>query len=280
MIRSRALWLWVLLLTASALAAAAHAGRELRVCADPDNLPFSNSRLEGFENKIAQIVAADLHAAVQYVWSPQDRMRIDGALNARKCDVVIGVPAGWSPVLTTRPYYASTYVFVYPRSKHLSLSSFDDPALRKLRIGLPLISGGGANPPPAYALARRGLAGNVVGFPMFQPGKIIEAVAAGEIDVAVVWGPLGGYFAQRQPIPLAVTPVSVAGDDSSLRFTYDIAIGVRREETEFKDQLEGVLDRRQKEIVKVLEDYGVPVVYSTGAGALSTKSTHRIKERR
>lgn len=280
MIRSHAFWLWVLLLTASVVAAAADADRELRVCADPDNLPFSNSRLEGFENKIAQIVAADLHAAVQYEWSPQGRMLIDG-LNARKCDVVIGVPAGWSPVLTTTPYYASTYVFVYPRSKYRSLSSFDDPALRKLKIGLPLISGGGANPPPAYALARRGLAGNVVGFPMFQPGKIIEAVAAGEIDVAVAWGPLGGYFAQRQPVPLAVTPVSVAGDDSSLRFTYDIAIGVRREETEFKAQLEAVLDRRQKEIVKVLEDYGVPVVPSTGTGALSAKLPHGIiKERR
>lgn len=270
MIRSHAFWLWILLLTTSALAAAANAGSELRVCADPDNLPFSNSQLEGFENKIAQIVAADLHAAVQYEWSPQGRMLIEG-LNSQKCDVVIGVPAGWSPVLTTRPYYASTYVFVYPRSKHLSLNSFDDPALRKLKIGLPLISDRGANPPPAYALARRGLAGNVVGFPMFQPGKIIEAVAAGEIDVAVAWGPLGGYFAQRQPVPLAVTPVSVAGDDSSLRFTYDIAIGVRREETAFKGQLEAVLERRQKEIDKVLEDYGVPVVRSTGTGALSAK---------
>src|SRR5215469_1395511 len=240
---TRTLPLWMLLLTAFALATAADVGGELRICADPDNLPFSNDRLEGFENKIAEVIANDLHASLRYAWFPQSRVSISETLNARKCDMIVGAPAGWGPVLTTRPYYSSTYVFVYPKNKHLSLRSFDDPALRKLKIGLPAIAEG-ANPPPAYALARHGLASNVIGFSVFPPGKIIEAVAAGEIDVAIVWGPLGGYFARRQPIRLAVNPVSAGSEDAALRFTYDISVGVRRGDTAFKDELERVLDRR------------------------------------
>ena len=270
----RILHLCVLLVAASTVAAAADAGRELRVCADPDNFPFSNERLEGFENKIAQVVADDLHASLQYVWFQQSRMSIRQTLNAGKCDAVMGAPVEWSPLLTTRPYYTSTYVFVYPKNKHLSLSSFDDPALRKLKIGVPAIGGGGANPPAAYALARRGLASNVIGFSIFEPDKIVESVATGEIDVAIVWGPSGGYFAKHQAVDLAVTPVSAGEDDAAFRFTYDISMGVRRGDTAFKDELERVLERRHKEILKVLEDYGVPVISPTGGDPMSAKSIY------
>ncbi len=270
----RSLPLFVLLLAASSLAVASDAGRELRVCADPDNLPFSNKRLEGFENKIAQVIGEDLHASVQYVWFSQGRTFVRETLNAGKCDVLIGAPAEWGQVLTTKPYYASTYVFVYSKDKHSNLSSFDDPALGKLKIGLPLISGEGANPPPAYALARRGLARNVIGYPVFTPSKIIDAVTSGEIDVAVVWGPFGGYFAKQQPVRLSVTPVSVTDDDSSLRFTYEISMGVRRRDTAFKEELERVLDRRQKEIRKVLESYGIPIVSSPSGDSMSANSIH------
>ncbi|MBV8570826.1 MAG: quinoprotein dehydrogenase-associated putative ABC transporter substrate-binding protein [Acidobacteriaceae bacterium] len=262
--KSRRLVLLCVLVLTGALATAGAAGQELRVCADPDNLPFSNDRFEGFENKIAEVIGNDLHASLRYAWFPQSRMSIRDTLNAGKCDVIVGAPAEWSPVLTTRPYYASSYVFVYPKNKHLNLSSFDDPALRSLKIGLPAIAGEGANPPPAYALARRGLNGNVVGFSMFQPAEIIQAVAAGKIDVAIVWGPLGGYFATRQSTPLAVTPVAAGDDDSSLRFTYDISMGVRRGDTALKERLERALDRSQKHILKVLQDYGVPVVALPG----------------
>lgn len=265
--------LCVLLLTGSVLATAAEGRRELRVCADPDNLPFSNERREGFENKIAQVIADDLHSSVKYVWSRQGSGFIGKTLSAGKCDVMIGAPTEWGALLTTRPYYASSYVFVYPKNKYRSLSSFDDPALRKLKIGLPLISGGGANPPSAYALARRGLESNVIGYSMFEPEKIIEAVAAGEIDIAVVWGPFGGYFAKRQAIPLAVTPVSASDDDSALRFTYDMSMGVRRGDTAFRDQLERVLDRRRKEIRKVLQEFGVPMISVSDGGPISAKST-------
>lgn len=264
--------LCVLLLAGFALATATAADRELRVCGDPDNLPFSNNQLEGFENKIAQVIGDDLHASVHYVWSPQSRASIGQTLTAGKCDLIIGAPSNWGPVLTTKPYYSSTYVFVYSKDKYAGLKSFDNPMLHKLKIGLPVISGGGANPPPTYALARRGLSSNVIGFSVFEPDKIIEAVATGEIDVAILWGPIGGYFAKQQSASLAVTPVAVGDDDAALRFTYDMALGVRKGDSALKEQLEGVLDRRHKQILKVLEQYGIPVVESASGGSMSAKT--------
>jgi quinoprotein dehydrogenase-associated probable ABC transporter substrate-binding protein len=249
---------------AAATLTAADPHQALRVCADPDNLPFSNDKLEGFENRIAQIVADELHLPVQYTWYPQRGPFIRQTLNAGKCDVVIGVPADWGPVLATKPYYASTYAFVHRENGPAPIASFDDPRLRKLKIGIHAIGDDGDNLPAAHALAQRGLGANVVGFSLFpapgnSPGKIVDAVASGEIDVAVVWGPFGGYFAKRQAIPLRVTPVSTVSSPA-LRFTYEMSMGVRRADSAFREQLEGVLERRRKEILDVLSDYGVPVV--------------------
>jgi quinoprotein dehydrogenase-associated probable ABC transporter substrate-binding protein len=245
------------LLTVSALATAADTPRQLRVCADPDNLPFSNDRMEGFENKIAEVIAKDLNAHLEWVWAAQSPVTVRQTLNANKCDLLVGAPAQWSPVLTTRPYYASTYVFVYRKNKH-KFSSFDDPALHNLKIGLTAVASGGSNPPPAYALADRGLTANIVGFPIYPPARIFEAVASGAVDTAIVWGPIGGYFAKKQR--LAATPVSPGDRDASLRFTFEMSMGVRWSDAAFKDELEKVLDRRQTEIHKLLEDYGVPML--------------------
>jgi mxaJ protein len=254
--------------------AAADPARELRVCADPDNLPFSNDQLEGFENKIAQVIAADLNASVRYTWHSQRRGFIRQTLKAGECDLVIGVPSGYEPVLSTKPYYTSSYVFVYARNKHLNLRSFDDPVLRKIRIGLHAFGEDGANSPPAHALGRRGIARNVVGYTILDTadspiGKIIDAVAAGEIDVAIVWGPFAGYFAKRQPIELEVAPVSSNTEEAFLPLIYDISMGVRRGDTAFKEQLEGILDRRRGEIRKILEAYGVPINLSRPIWAAS-----------
>ena len=241
--------------------------RELRVCADPNNLPFSNRQLEGFENKIADLIANDMNATVKYSWMPQRRGFVRRTLKAGECDLVMDVPAGFEMVLATKPYYRSTYVFVYRRDRKLDLRSFDDPVLRDLKIGLHMAFDDGANQPPAHALAKRGIVKNVVGFRMFDvdsienpPGRIVDAVAEGEIDVAVVWGPFGGYYARRQSVPLTVTPVSPAIDPPGLPFVYDIAMGVRRGQEAFKSELEGVLDRRRADIQKILEDYGIPLV--------------------
>ena len=241
--------------------------RVLRVCADPANLPFSNEHLEGFENRIADLIAKDLNAAVEYRWMPQRRGFIRLTLKAGECDLVMGVPSEYDLVLATKPYYRSTYVFVTATSRHLQLRSFDDPVLRELRIGIHASTEDGANQPPAHALARRGITANIVGFKMFDEesvvnpqGRVIDAVANGDIDVAIVWGPFGGYFAKRQKVDLEVVPVSPALDRPALPFTFDISMGVRQGEDAFKSELEGILDRRRNDIKKILDEYGIPIV--------------------
>jgi len=253
--------------------AAAQPERELRVCADPDNLPFSNRAGEGFENRIAEVVAADLGASVRYTWHPQRKGFVRQTLKAGECDLVIGVPVGYEPMLTTRPYYSSTYVFVYAKDKNLNLHTFDDASLRKLRIGLHAFGDDGANSPAAHALAQRGMVGNVVGFTILDTndspsGRIIEAVARGEIDVAIVWGPFAGYFARQQSVPLALVPVASNAQPAPMPFVYDIAMGVRHGDVAFKDEIESVLARRRGEIRKVLDDFRVPLVPSDGTLAL------------
>jgi len=241
--------------------------RELRVCADPNNLPFSNQKLEGFENKLADLIAADLHATVKYAWLRQRRGFIRRGLKAMECDLVTGIPQASEMVLATKPYYRSTYVFVYRKSANLQLRSFDDPSLRRLKIGLHAIGEDGANPPPVHALAHRGIVKNIVGFPMWDvdavenpQGRIVDAVVAGDIDVAIVWGPLGGYFAKRQKEPLAVVPVSPAIEPPGIPFVFEIAMGVRPGEAAFKAELDRILDRRRHEVQQILQQYGVPAV--------------------
>jgi mxaJ protein len=241
--------------------------RELRVCADPDNLPFSNQKLEGFENRLAELVAGEMRATVKYAWLPQRRGFVRRTLKAEACDVILGLPSGSEMVLATKPYYRSTYVFVYAKDRHLEIRSFDDAALRRLRIGLHAIGEDGANPPPAHALARRGITTNVVGFKMWDvdgvespQGKIVDAVAAGEIDVAVVWGPLGGYFAQQQKTALDVVPVSPSVDPPGIPFTYDISMAVRPGAAGLKKELDAVLDRRRRDVRRILAEFGVPLV--------------------
>jgi quinoprotein dehydrogenase-associated probable ABC transporter substrate-binding protein len=250
-------------------ARAAAQDRELRVCADPNNLPFSNSRLEGFENRIAQLIADQMLATVRYTWHPQRRGFIRETLKAGACDLVVGVPAGYDLVLSTAPYYRSTYVFVSSARRNLQLRSFDDAVLGQLKIGLEEVGSDGGNTPPAHALARRGLAGTIVGFKLWDvesvespPGRIIDAVASGAIDVAIVWGPLAGYFAKRYPAgSLEVVPVAAGSSDPpSIPFAYDLSMGVRPGETAFKTELEDILDRHRGEIERILQAFGVPLV--------------------
>jgi quinoprotein dehydrogenase-associated probable ABC transporter substrate-binding protein len=241
--------------------------RVLRVCADPNNLPFSNRRLEGFENRIAALVARDLDATVAYVWWPQRRGFVRNTLNTGDCDVVMGVPASYELVLTTRPYYRSTYVFVSRRDRHLGVRSFDDPVLRRVSIGVQLVGDDYANSPPSHALAARGVIGNVHGYSVYgdysresPPADIVDAVGRGEVDVAVVWGPLAGWFARRQPVPLDLVPVSPQIDLPFLPFVFDISMGVRRRDKALKEELDGILERRRPEIDAILNAYGVPRV--------------------
>jgi mxaJ protein len=244
--------------------------KSLRVCADPNNLPFSNEHLEGFENKIAAILAREMNVDVEYTWWAQRRGFIRNTLKAGDCDLVVGVPNSFELALTTAPYYRSTYVFVSRKDRRLDLRSFDDPRLRQLKIGVQLIGDDFANTPPAHALSNRGIIGNVRGYTVYgdyaeanPPARIIDAVVKGEVDVAVVWGPLAGYFAGRQKVALTVVPVSPEIDLPFLPFVYDISMGVRRGDDAFRDELEEIIARRRADIEAILDEYGVPRVGST-----------------
>ena len=237
----------------------------LRVCANPDNLPFSNREQQGFENRIAELIAAELGVPVSYTWHAQRRAFLRRTLNAKRCDVVVGAPAGLERLATTKPYYRSTYVFVTRKDRNLGIRSFDDPALKGLKIGLHVASDDGNNPPPAYSLARRGLAGNIVGYKLWDvdgvenpQGRIIDAVASGEIDLAIVWGPFAGYFAKDQPVALEIVPVPA--DIPALPHEFDMALGVRKGEEALKTRIESILDKRRDDIRAILTDYGVPLI--------------------
>jgi mxaJ protein len=241
--------------------------RVLRVCADPNNLPFSNARLEGFENRIADLVARDLHARVEYTWWAQRRGFVRNTLRAGKCDLILGIPSSFELAQATRPYYRSSYVFVWRSDRRYRIESFDDPVLRDLKIGVHLVGDDGANTPPAHALANRGMVKNVRGYTLYgdyrkesPPSRLIEAVANGEVDVAVAWGPLAGFYAKRQNVALTIAPVSPQIDLPFLPFVFDIAFGVRRGDAAFRNELDAVLQRRDAEIARILDEYGVPRV--------------------
>ncbi len=233
--------------------------KELRVCGDPDNLPFSNKKLEGFENKIAEVIAKELGADLTYYWWPHQRGLIRRTLKSGQCDVLISIPEGWDPVLWTKPYYRSGYVILYPKDKGFQIKSLDDPILKKLKIGTYV------NSPPAEALAEKGIMKNVVGYNQLydyeqdRPGKIIDDLIAGEIDVAAVWGPVAGYYVKKLHASyLEVVPLLDGGPATP--FTFEFSMGVREGDKALKADLEQALSKRQAEIKKVLEDYGVPLL--------------------
>lgn len=249
--------------------AEAASSRQLRVCADPNNLPFSNQREEGFENELAQLIAREMDAEVQYTWWPQRRGFIRSTLGDDLCDVVMGIPSSMELALPTRPYYRSSYVFLTREDRGLDIESLDDPELRDLRVGLHLIGDDYSNSPAAAALARRGMIDNLVGYSIYgdysqesPPARLVDAVASGAVDVAVVWGPLAGYFAARQGVPMEMTPVTPQIDLPFTPFVYDISLGVERGDTALKEELEVVLARKGREVAAILARYGVPVLES------------------
>jgi len=264
--RCRSLTLAALALAVTGLLGAARsAPRELRVCADPNNLPFTNRAGEGFENRIAELVARDLHARLSYTWWAQRRGFFRNTLNASLCDVVMGVPSDFEMARPTAPYYRSSYVFVTRQDRRLRIASLDDSVLRHLRIGVQLIGNDYMNTPPAHALSRRGIVSNVVGYTVYgdyaepnPPARIMDAVARGEVDVAIVWGPLGGYFAKREPTPLTVTPVTPEMEPPGIPLAYSISMGVRKGADSLRRELDQVIVRRQAAINHILDSYGVP----------------------
>jgi quinoprotein dehydrogenase-associated probable ABC transporter substrate-binding protein len=244
----------------------------LRVCQDPNNLPFSNTKGEGIENRIAEVFGKGLGLPVTYFSFPQRMNFIRNTLRYKlpgqdyPCDIVMGVPVGFDQVSVTKPYYRSTYALVFPRGKGLDqvkssedLLKLDPAQLAKLRIGIYDRS------PASEWLRRHGLVERGVPYAMMNadpeqyPGEIIEKdLAAGKLDMAIVWGPIGGYFAQRVKDPtLVVVPMK---SEPGIRFDYQMAMGVRYGEREWKQQVESLIESRQAEIAAILKEYGVPVV--------------------
>jgi mxaJ protein len=248
------------------LAARPAVARDLKVCADPNNMPFSDKAGDGFENKIMTIVAKDLGATVRYTWWAQRRGFVRNTLKKGDCDIWPGVAAGMDMLTTTHPYYRSSYVFVSRKADGLDITSFDDPRLKTLTVGVQMVGNDAMNTPPAHALARRGITRNVRGFMLYgdyrepnPPAAIIQAVADRKIDVAVAWGPMAGYFAGHEQPALAVSTLAVPFDGPGWPMYFDIAMGVKKGNTALADELDAVLTKEAGAIRTILTEYGVPL---------------------
>jgi mxaJ protein len=250
----------------------------LVVCADPNNLPFSNHREAGFENKLARILARELHMAVRFEWWAQRRGFARNTLGQSRCDIWPGVASGIQSMATSIPYYRSTYVFVSLQSQPLDHLSLDDPRLRNLLIGVQLVGDDGMNTPPASALARRGMTGNVRGFTLYgdyrgpdPPAAILDAVVNHAVNVALVWGPLAGFYARRSRVPLRLEPIPGV-EESPFPMTFAISVGVRRNEPELLEQINRALRVEAPAIRRLLESYGVPVTAPNAPSGRSSAS--------
>jgi mxaJ protein len=257
-------WMSVVAPRGAAADPSAAAKNVLRVCGDPNNMPFSNEKLEGLENQIAALVAKDLGWEVEYVWWPHQRGLVKRVLDTGRCDVLVGIPKGYDLVRWTKPYYRTGYVIAYRRDRVSEVRSLDDPQLKALRVGVQV------NTPPHLALGQRGIVGdNVVAYqlmfdsnahPEDYPGKEVEDLIAGRIDVALVYGPIAGFFQKKKgEASLALVPIEDPGN-SSLPFAFDIAMGVRKKDVELKARLEQALERKRDEVKAILESFGVPLL--------------------
>jgi mxaJ protein len=255
-----------LALPSAARAADAPPRPVLTVCADPNNLPFSNQAEQGFENKIAALIAKDMGADIAYVWWAQRRGYIRNTLGSDMCDLWPGVAKGVDMIATTTPYDRSTYVFVTRADKPLAGLTFNDPRLKTLRIGVQMVGNDAMNTPPTHALAVRGITDNVRGYMLYgnysqpnPPARIVDGVIHGDIDVAIAWGPMAGYFAKLSRLKLRIEPVSPTVEDGQWPMTYEIAMGVRQGQGRLRATIEQILEKERPTIARILADYAVPV---------------------
>ena len=244
-----------------ALAAGAEAvdRSALRVCADPNNLPFSNEKGEGYENKIAELLAKELGVPVRYTWYPDTMGFIRNTLRARQCDLVVGTISGNDQLQNTNPYYRSSFSLIYRQESGLSISSLDDEALKSLELAAI------AGTPPVTLLAQKGLLQHLHPYALMTDTRfnhpaqdLVHDVAAGKVDVGILWGPIAGYFAKLEPVPLVVVPLRT--ENPAIRLDYRITMGVRFNEPEWKRDINNLIRSKQAEINAILLDYGVPLL--------------------
>jgi quinoprotein dehydrogenase-associated probable ABC transporter substrate-binding protein len=237
----------------------------LRVCADPRDLPFSNEAGEGFENKIAELLAQKLGKTLAYEFYPGATGFVRNTLNAHRCDVIMGMPQGDDIVQGTNPYYRTTYSLVSRQGSGLeNVDTLEDPLLQNKRIGIV------AGTPPATNLAVNGLLGNIKSYPLVVDTRVdaptstmMGDLEGDRIDVAILWGPIAGYLAKNAKIPMKVMPL--VKETSGQRMIYRIGMGVRHSDQEWKRLLNKLIAENQAEITHILTTYGVPLLDENNA---------------
>ena len=234
--------------------------KEFKVCADPDNMPYSTQKGEGFENKIAEVLAKDLGKTLTYEFWLDRQGYLRNTINAQRCDVIIGMGSDVDNLRTSKPYYRSGYVFVYRKSSNYNIKDWDSEDLKKGIIGIV------GQSPPTIPLNDHNLMANARPYRLqrdlnLPPSFIVDDLIAGKIDIAIVWGPIGGYFAKQSKEPLVVVPVpeyksvNVKGKEE-----WNISVAVRKKDKERMEMIQGALDRNQAKIMKIFDDYGIPHV--------------------
>ena len=239
--------------------------KEFRVCADPENLPYSNQKGEGFENKIAEVLAKDLGKELGYEFWLDRQGYLRNTINAQRCDVIIGMGSDVDSLRTSKPYYRSGYVFVYRKSSNYNIKDWDSEDLRKGIIGIV------GESPPTIPLRDYDLMANARPYRLqrdlnLPPSHMIDDLVAGKIDVAIIWGPLGGYYAKKAKEPLVVVPLPAfksernSFDTQKGQAEFNISLAVRKKDKDRMEMVQGALDRNQSKILKILDDYGIPHV--------------------
>ena len=236
---------------------------ELKVCADPNNLPFSDEKKEGFENKIAELIGAELGLKVDYAWFPQVIGFVRNTLRARLCDLVMGTVAGDEIMQTTNPYYFTTYVMFYRSDKGVAFEGLENPGLASLRLGVV------AGTPPADLLVRHDLMSHTQPYALTVDTRaespthqMVQDVVDGTIDVGFLWGPIAAYYRKRDDLPLTLVPLK--DEPGAARMEYHIAMGVRGNEPEWRRRINAAILKRQDAITAILRDYGVPLLSEQG----------------
>lgn len=265
---------WLLFAALLVLANVANASpqlRELKVCADPDNLPFSNRAQQGYENKIAQLIAADLQMQINYVWQRMGRGFVREFMTNGRCDVVLGIPVNFRPLLTTAPYYRSTYMFVTRSDAKFQPVSLDDQGLKQTRIGVQSLDE--EYTPPGEALARRGLQTQIHAFQLgADTSNIVDAIRDDQVGTAIIWGPLAGFLVKQSHDELRMTPVRPEIDPPGLAFTFAISMGVRKGNTELQSELNNFLATHREDMRAILKSYGVPLLENSEITRASAKA--------
>lgn len=233
---------------------------EFKVCADPENMPYSNNKQEGFEDKIAEVLAKDLGKKLSFTYAYSRQGFFRNTLGANRCDVVMGTSSDIDTMRTSKPYYRAGHVYVWRKESNFNITDWSSPDLRKGFIGVVDHS------PATIPMDAHGLIANARPYRIqrdlnLPSSFMIDDLAKGDIDIAIAWGPIGGYFAKQSKVPMVVAPIPEYETENAKGKEYwNISVGVRKKDKERMAMIQGALDRNQDKIIKILDDYGIPHV--------------------